>query len=163
MAREAAGHFEILMEEKSLSLNLRGDESLQVEGDPIFLRQALVNIIHNAVKYSAAGDVVSIFVHNGNASHVTIEVKDNGPGIRVEDQSKVFDRFYRVDRARWRESAGAGLGLSIAKWAVEAHGGAIAIESELNRGSTFRVTLPSTNIVPPEELQRSIASANIRL
>jgi signal transduction histidine kinase len=105
---------------------LEGDESLRVESDPIFLRQALVNIIHNAVKYSPAGDVVSVCVRNGNGSQVTIEVKDNGPGIPAEDQSKVFDRFYRVDRARWRASGGAGLGLSISKWAVEAHGGAIA-------------------------------------
>ena len=74
-----------------------------------------------------------------------IEIKDNGPGIPPEDQPKVFDRFYRVDKARWRESGGAGLGLSIARWAVEAHGGTIALESELNKGCIFRITLPRAN------------------
>jgi heavy metal sensor kinase len=142
LAREAGGLFEILMEEKSQRLILEGDEHAQIQGDCIFLRQALVNIIHNAVKYSPFGEAISVFVHNGNGSHVVVEIQDHGPGIPLEDQAKVFDRFYRVDRARWRESGGAGLGLSIAKWAVEAHGGAITLTSELNKGCTFRITLP---------------------
>jgi signal transduction histidine kinase len=77
-----------------------------------------------------------------------VEIEDHGPGIPLEDQPKVFDRFYRVDKARWRESGGAGLGLSIAKWAVEAHGGAITLESRPNEGCTFQVRLPSCASAP---------------
>jgi heavy metal sensor kinase len=148
VVREAAGLFDILMEEKSLRLVLEGDEHAEVEGDRLFLRQALVNIIHNAVKYSPVGEAISVRVRNGNDNEVTIEIQDNGPGIPLEDQDRVFDRFYRVDKARWRESGGTGLGLSIAKWAVEAHGGSIGLDSTPNQGCTFRVRLPSPNIHP---------------
>ena len=143
LAREASGLFEILMEEKSLRLVLDGDEHAQVEGDGLFLRQALVNILHNAVKYSPVGEAITMRVRNGDANQVTVEIQDNGPGIPLEDQGKIFDRFYRVDKARWRESGGAGLGLSIAKWAVEAHGGHIGLDSAPNGGCTFRVSLPA--------------------
>jgi heavy metal sensor kinase len=148
LAREVVGLFEILVEEKSQRLILEGDEHTQVEGDCIFLRQALVNIIHNAVKYSPVRGTISVRVRNGDASQVVVEIQDKGPGIPLEDQGRVFDRFYRVDKARWRESGGAGLGLSIAKWAVEAHGGSIELNSEPNLGSTFRIVLPSAGIQP---------------
>ena len=148
LSREAAGLFEILTEEKSQNVAVAGDEDAEVEGDPIFLRQALVNMIHNAVKYSPIGETISVSVRNGN-DRVVIEIKDNGPGIPFEDQPKIFDRFYRVDKARWRESGGAGLGLSIAKWAVEAHGGEISLQSELNKGCTFRIILPRALADPP--------------
>ena len=85
-------------------------------------------------------------VRAANNDRLVIDVKDNGPGIPPEDQPKVFDRFYRVDKARWRESGGAGLGLSIAKWAVEAHGGAISLHSDVNKGCTFQITLPRADI-----------------
>ncbi len=156
LAREAAALFEILSEEKSLRIVIEGDENAYVEGDPIFLRQALVNITHNAVKYSPVGETICILVRNGRDERVLLEIQDKGPGIPVEDQPKIFDRFYRVDKARWRESGGAGLGLSIAKWAIEAHGGIITLESELNKGSTFRITLPATK-VPSKNGARTIA------
>jgi len=152
LARETAGLFEILMEEKALRFAAEGDESAEVEGDPIVLRQALVNIIHNAVKYSPEGGAISVRVNNGDGNRVVIEIQDHGLGIPMEDQSKVFDRFYRVDKARWRESGGAGLGLSIAKWAVEAHGGSISLDSEPNKGSTFRITLPAASRPPKSAL-----------
>ena len=142
LAKEAGGLFEILMEEKGLRLLIEGDEKVQVEGDCMFLRQALVNILHNAVKYSPVGETIRVHVRNGEHEKVTVEIQDNGPGIPSEDQPRIFDRFYRVDKARWRESGGAGLGLSISKWAVEAHGGSIRIESVPEHGCTFFVTLP---------------------
>jgi|HubBroStandDraft_6_1064221.scaffolds.fasta_scaffold88404_3 heavy metal sensor kinase len=143
LVREAAALFEILLDEKSLRVVLEGDERAQAEGDCLFLRQALVNVLHNAIKYSPVGEVIAVRVRQDQSGPVTVEIEDRGPGIPLEDQAKVFDRFYRVDKARWRESGGAGLGLSIAKWAVDAHGGSIELVSEPGRGCTFRLTFPS--------------------
>ena len=161
LARGAATLFEILTEEKSQTLEVAGEETAAVDGDPIFLRQALVNIIHNAVKYSPIGETISVVVGRSDENRVVVEIKDKGPGIPPEDQPRIFDRFHRVDKARWRESGGAGLGLSIAKWAVEAHGGAITVQSELNKGCTFRIDLPravmpSIKPVPPVALPEHV-------
>ena len=98
------------------------------------------------MKYSPIGEVISVRVRIGDANQVTVEIQDNGPGIPLEDQTRVFDRFYRVDKARWRESGGTGLGLSIAKWAVEAHGGSIGLDSAPSQGCTFRINLQSLYI-----------------
>lgn len=144
LVREAAGLFEILIEEKSLRLSIEGDKDAAIHGDRLFLRQALVNMLHNAIKYSPVGGVISVRVRQNDGLPLIIEIQDQGPGIPLEDRSKIFDRFYRVDKARWRESGGAGLGLSIAKWAVEVHGGSIGLDSEPNHGCIFRMTLPST-------------------
>jgi len=143
LVRDAAAILEVLMEEKGLRLEIDGDESAVVVGDAVSLRQALVNVIHNAVKYSPPGGTISARVTAKADGMATVEVRDHGPGIPPEDQPKIFDRFYRVDKARVRDSGGAGLGLSIAKWAVEAHGGTISVESQPNEGSTFRITLPA--------------------
>jgi heavy metal sensor kinase len=142
ITREAMALFDVLLEEKSLHVILEGDESAEVNGDRTFLRQALVNIIHNAVKYSPVGEAVSVRIRNGSSRQVTLEIQDHGPGIPPEDSDKVFDRFYRVDKSRQRESGGAGLGLSIAKWVVEAHGGTIGLDSTTGGGCTFRINLP---------------------
>jgi len=142
LAREAALLFEILAEEKSLTLALEGDESVSVNGDRLFLRQALVNVLHNAVKYSPIGATIAIRVREG-VSEVAVEIQDSGPGVPLEDRAKIFDRFYRVDSARWRESGGAGLGLSIAKWTVEAHGGSIELDDTPKLGCLFRIRLPA--------------------
>ena len=146
LVRESAALFEILMEEKSLQFVLEGDSLAEVEGDYLFLRQSLVNILHNAVKYSPIGETISVRVRNDEADQVVIEVEDRGPGIPAEDQDKVFNRFYRVDKARGREPGGAGLGLSIAKWAVQAHGGSLALDHASGPGCIFRISLPSAQI-----------------
>lgn len=161
LVREAAGLVEILMEEKSQRLLLSGDGEARVKADALILRQALVNILHNAVKYSPVGGTIAVRVGHDDALRVTIEIQDNGPGIPVEDRSKVFDRFYRVDKARWRESGGAGLGLAIAKWGVDAHGGAIALSSEPDQGCTFRITLPSYSVpgTPPRAVPAAAGNA----
>jgi heavy metal sensor kinase len=143
LAREAAALLEVLMEEKSLKLTLSGDETAAVKGDRLFLRQSLVNIIHNAVKYSPARGTISVNVRLDGAGRVMIEIADDGPGIPPEHLTSVFDRFYRVDKSRTRNEGGAGLGLSIANWAVQAHGGEIGLDSAPGAGCTFRICLPA--------------------
>ncbi len=143
LVREAASLFEVLVEERAQRLTVTGDERAQVEGDRVFLRQAFVNVIHNALKYSPASGEICVRVAS-REDRVTVEIQDQGPGIPEEDQPRVFDRFYRVDKARWRESGGAGLGLAIVKWAVEAHGGTVTRESTASHGCLFRISLPAT-------------------
>jgi signal transduction histidine kinase len=131
-----------LAEEKRQRISVQGDSTLVVSGDRLILRQALINLIDNAIKYSPTGAEIGVQVHPGKDSQVIVEVIDKGPGVSQEHQSRIFDRFYRVDKARSREWGGAGLGLAIARWAVEIHGGQITVESAEGEGSTFRVTLP---------------------
>jgi len=142
VAREAANLFDVLIEEKSLRLVLEGDEHAEVEGDSLFLRQTLANLIHNAVKYSPVGEVIWVKVRDGATDRVEVEVQDHGPGIPPEDRDKVFDPFFRVGKSGPREFGGAGLGLSIAKWVVEAHGGSIGLGTVARAGCTFRISLP---------------------
>jgi heavy metal sensor kinase len=141
LARESAGIFDVLIEEKSQQMSIEGDETVRVKGDRMFLRQALVNIIHNAVKYSPAGSAISVRVRQDSAG-VCLEVADGGPGISVEHSGRIFDRFYRVDESRSREAGGAGLGLSIAQWAIRVQGGEIRLLTSLGRGCTFQICLP---------------------
>jgi heavy metal sensor kinase len=142
LARDAVALFEVLVEEKRLNVMLSGAEFAIIHGDPLFLRQALVNVLHNAVKYSPIGATIFVRIQEGPLG-VTVEIEDSGPGVPLEDRPKIFDRFYRVDKARWRESGGAGLGLSIAKWVVEAHGGSIELDSKITAGCSFRFQFPS--------------------
>jgi signal transduction histidine kinase len=143
LAREAAALLEVLMEEKSLELKISGDERAAVKGDRLFLRQSLVNIIHNAVKYSPVRGTISVHVRLDGGGQVIVEIADNGPGIPLEHVTDVFDRFYRVDKSRTRNDGGAGLGLSIANWAVQAHGGEIGLDSSPGAGCTFKICLPA--------------------
>lgn len=111
-----------------------------LEGDRNRLRQLFLNILDNAVKYTPANGRVEIWLEQTNGRAV-VRVRDTGVGIRRSDLPKIFDRFYRSPK-HIRNTDGSGLGLSIAKWIVEAHHGTIAVESKPNRGSTFTVTLP---------------------
>jgi len=105
------------------------------------LRQALVAIIHNAVKYSPPQGSIRVRVGTRNGDAL-VEIHDSGPGIPPEHRAKVFERFYRVDKARTRDEGGSGLGLSIADWSVRAHGGQIELECFQPGGCTFRIRLP---------------------
>lgn len=142
LAREASGLFEVLVEEKSQRITVAGDEEVNVKGDRVFLRQALVNIIHNAVKYSPVGGMISVLVKREPKGSICLDVIDNGPGIAPEHAARIFDRFYRADESRSRAAGGSGLGLSIAQWAVRAHGGDIYLLTTPGRGCTFKITLP---------------------
>jgi heavy metal sensor kinase len=114
---------------------------IEIEADADALRRALLVLIDNAVKYTPAGGEVNVGLeaHDGFA---VVSVEDSGIGITEADMPHIFDRFWRADRARSREHGGAGLGLSIAKWIVEEHGGSIEVQSKPGKGSLFRVRIP---------------------
>jgi heavy metal sensor kinase len=131
-----------LAEEKQQNIAFTGNEPSVISADAVILQQALFNIIHNAIKYSSAGRTISIVLKKSSDYQAVIEIQDNGPGIAPEHQQKIFERFYRVDSGRAKASGGSGLGLSIARWAVESHGGKIEVDSQLNAGSLFRIILP---------------------
>ncbi len=113
-----------------------------VSGDAGWLQQVLQNLLDNAVRYSPAGERILVKAA-AQGSRVVVSVADRGPGIPKAEQDRIFERFYRADSARSRESGGTGLGLSIAKHLVEAHKGTIKVESEVGVGSTFYVFLPT--------------------
>ncbi len=141
LTRESAALLDVLVDEKSQHLSLHGDEDATVMGDRLILRQAIVNVLHNAIKFSPLHGKISVSTTQ-NGGHVRIRITDSGPGIAEEHRGKLFQRFYRVDKSRSSESGGAGLGLAIAQWAVQAHGGTITIESALDSGSTFQIDIP---------------------
>src|SRR6266568_4759716 len=143
LAQEASALVEVLAEEKRQHIAVEGDTRPVVSADRLILRQAVVNLVDNAIKYSPADSRILVYVCASDNGHATLEVTDQGPGVPPEHSSHIFDRFYRMDAARSREWGGAGLGLSIARWAVEAHGGEIGVRSAGAQGSTFWIRLPS--------------------
>ena len=115
-----------------------------IRADPVLFRQALVNLVDNAVKYTPAGGQVEVSATLVNGT-VQVAVTDTGPGIAPEHQPRIFERFYRVDPARSSSAqAGTGLGLAIVKWSVEACGGSVAVGSRNEHGSTFTLTFPAS-------------------
>lgn len=142
LALDVAGHLGPLAEEKGQTLELTAQASkAPVFADRTRLRQALINLIDNAVKYTPSGGTIRVDTGQ-QGTRALLAVIDSGPGISEEHQPRVFDRFYRVDPSRTRDSGGLGLGLAIARWAVESQGGHIELESHVGHGSTFRVVLP---------------------
>jgi two-component system sensor histidine kinase CiaH len=127
---------------RSVSLDTQANGRVQVNGDPARLHELLVILTDNAIKYTDAGGSVALAV-NRQPKRATIEVADTGRGIPAESLSHIFDRFYRVDKARSRDSGGTGLGLAIARQIVDAHGGTIRIESEVGKGTKVTVDLPA--------------------
>lgn len=142
LAQEAVGLVEVLAEEKRQQIAVEGETRPIVFVDRLILRQAIVNLVDNAIKYSPADSRILVCIRAFDNGHATLEVVDQGPGVPPEHRSHIFGRFYRTDAARAREWGGAGLGLSIARWAVEAHGGEIGVRSEEASGSTFWIRLP---------------------
>ena len=108
---------------------------------PPLLEQAVVNLIDNAVKYSAEGSTVVVTLEE-RGDEVVVSVTDEGQGIAREHLPRLFERFYRVDKARSRDLGGTGLGLAIVKHVAQIHGGRVSVDSVLGRGSTFRIHLP---------------------
>jgi heavy metal sensor kinase len=143
IAREVWKDLQMLAKEKGIQLKFMDNGFTRVEGDPLFLRQLILNITENGIKYTRAGGEVALKVKGDRDQGVVrIFVSDTGVGIPQKDLKRVFDRFFRVDTARSRETGGTGLGLSISQWIAHAHEGQIAVESKVGKGSTFTVTLP---------------------
>jgi two-component system phosphate regulon sensor histidine kinase PhoR len=132
-----------LAEKKKISLSRNEiPSSLSVQADRSHLEQILINLLDNAIKYTPEGGRVTISAIEGDSKDIQFLIEDNGIGIPKEDLSRVFERFYRVDKGRSKEMGGTGLGLSIVKHLVQAHGGRVWVESQPGKGSVFYFTLP---------------------
>ena len=140
---EAVQNFRELAGAHNVVLELENNASARVNADREAIHQVFANLIDNALKYGSSGGRIAVGARPGNNA-VEFYVCDSGPGIPSEHLPRLFERFYRVDKARSRESGGTGLGLAIAKHIVLAHGGTIRAESELNHGAVFLFTLPTS-------------------
>ena len=135
---EVRDQFEVLANEKHQTITVTCPADVTVQADRTLLYLALVNLVHNAIQHAPADSQISITAMR--SAHTTdISVKDNGSGIPREYHEKIFERFFRVDKARSRAHGGAGLGLAIAKQAVERNGGRIIVENNPAGGSVFRI------------------------
>ena len=151
--REVAAGWRAVASVRGLQFSERiMNAELRVLGDEEALRRVVSILLDNAFKYTPVPGGVVVLSAEEKDGHAVISVHDNGMGIAEEDQDRIFERFYRVDKARSRELGGAGLGLSIAQWIVQQHNGRIRVESTLGAGSIFRVELPMTATDVPSEL-----------
>jgi heavy metal sensor kinase len=141
LARTTSEQMRLLAEDKNISLDCDAATPVEVVGDRARLKQVVVNLLDNAIKYTPAGGSVQVTVSAANGSAL-LEVADDGPGIPAEALPHLFERFYRVDKARSRQMGGAGLGLSIVKSICAAHGGRVEVQSVEGRGSRFQVAIP---------------------
>ncbi len=153
--RQAKRIVELRKDADELEVRLGSEDQAIVWGDRERLRQLLLNLADNAIKYTPAG-VITLSLENAEG-WVKVSVRDTGMGIQPENQSKIFDRFYRTDKARSRELGGSGLGLSIVQWIAQAHQGHVTVESTLQAGSTFTLWLPafSQDSSPAHQLIKS--------
>jgi two-component system phosphate regulon sensor histidine kinase PhoR len=141
LLEEAVQSFREIARAQNVELRVEDHASAQVGADPEAIHQVFSNLVDNALKYAQSGERI-ILGARPVAESVEFYIQDFGPGIPSEHLPRLFERFYRVDKARSRESGGTGLGLAIAKHIVLAHGGTIRAQSDLNHGSTFLFTLP---------------------
>jgi signal transduction histidine kinase len=137
--------FQTLAAEKKISLlhNVFHGQFL-VYADPDRLEQVLINLLDNAIRNTPAEGRVDVFIQD-SGDELEVSVRDTGPGIAYEEQSLIWERFYKVDKSRTRRGGGTGLGLAIVKEIVEAHGGSIEVISKPGEGSTFSFTIPKVN------------------
>jgi two-component system phosphate regulon sensor histidine kinase PhoR len=143
LTRDVVERFQAQAEKAGVTLSGRGPQPLTVTANRDQMEQVLVNLVDNAIKYTPGGGRVEVVWETGDRG-VGVHVIDTGIGILSQDLPRLFERFYRVDKARSRQSGGTGLGLSIVKHIIETHGGNVTVESEYGRGSTFSFTLPTS-------------------
>ncbi len=149
VAHSIVASFEPQAANKGVHLELQAMRPVRVEADPDRLAQIFVNLIDNAIRHTSGNGAVIVQIDASGADAI-LRVRDTGVGIPYRDLPHIFERFYVVDRSRTRESGGAGLGLSIVKGIVDAHGGAISAESMLGSGTTFTVRLPIMRVAKRE-------------
>lgn len=142
-AQEALDDAALMAHARNVKLANNVAAGIAARVDPERLQQVLANLIENAIKYGRADGNVSVNGRALDASYVELTVRDDGPGIPAEAKARIFERFYRVDKARSREQGGTGLGLAIVKNVVQAHGGDVRVESTPGEGTEFFITLPA--------------------
>jgi two-component system phosphate regulon sensor histidine kinase PhoR len=141
LAKEVVGGYADRAEERRIKLRSELQPNVAMRGDRAQLGLLLSNLVDNAVRYTPARGTVCVRLDAGE-SRAVLQVTDTGEGIPESELPRVFERFYRVDKARARQTGGTGLGLAIVRHVAESHGGAVKVDSELGRGTTFTVTLP---------------------
>jgi len=145
LASTTVEQMRLLAEDRNITLgcatNRNVTGAIRIWGDQARIKQVIVNLVDNAIKYTPEGGAVRVVVGIED-NHAMMRVEDNGAGIPADALPHLFERFYRVDKARSRQMGGAGLGLAIVKSIVTAHGGQVTVESAEGRGSRFRVQLP---------------------
>jgi two-component system phosphate regulon sensor histidine kinase PhoR len=145
VAGEVTASLKPLAERKQVVLRLEPFHDIpEARADRGQLKQVFTNLLDNAIKYAGDKGTVRITAAAEDGL-ITVAIQDTGSGIPAEHLPRIFERFYRVDKARSRELGGTGLGLAIVKHIVEAHGGSVAVESAVGRGSTFRFSVPAAN------------------
>lgn len=140
-------------QQKDIALTLEGDRPLYIQGDENVMKQIFLNLVNNAILYTPEGGRVTVKMEQ-NAQETLIQVIDNGIGVPLTEQNRIFERFYRVDKARSRNAGGTGLGLSIVKHLVENSQGSIHLESQPGLGSNFIITLPNKQAKRADEKEQ---------
>jgi signal transduction histidine kinase len=126
---------------RRIAVECRGGGDMTFRGDEVLMRRMIMNLVDNAIRYTAEGGKVTVALEDAGAT-ARIRVSDTGMGIAAEEAAHVFERFYRADKARSRQDGGFGLGLAIVKWIAESHQGTVELASVPGEGSTFTVSLP---------------------
>jgi heavy metal sensor kinase len=147
LVSESAAVVGVLAEEKNQTVSVNGDSGINIWADYALMRMAVVNLLDNAVKYSPPDSAIRLSLQaedgaDSSTGFVELEIEDEGPGIPEGARQRVFDRFFRLDEARTRDQGGAGLGLPIAKWAVEANGGKVFVKPGRACGAKFCIRVP---------------------
>jgi len=148
LVKEVVGGYADRAEERRIKLSTEVEPGVALRGDRAQLGLLLSNLIDNALRHTPAKGAVCVRL-NAAESRAVLQVHDTGQGIPAGELPRVFERFYRVDKARARQTGGTGLGLAIVRHVAEAHGGTVRVDSELGRGSTFTVALPVAGPPPP--------------
>lgn len=155
LTRDVASSLGILAEERNQRITVDAADRISVSADRLVLREAITNVIDNAIKYGPRGSTIDLRVH-ADDGHAILAIADEGPGIAPEHRQRIFDRFFRLDEGRSRDEGGTGLGLAIAKWAVEVNGGHISVDTGATGGSVFRIVLPTSTTPVAEHHEDAI-------